>query len=119
MTPAARRPPPPVVDDPDACWHCGAVLEPEPPAHCDRCPAFDECDDAACTEPGCLGELACPPGDSAATATYDDDEDRLETAMGLLRRVIYEPNNPARNVVLIQDIQRFVRASARAPRRHH
>lgn len=42
----------------DVCWHCGDVLvmRHEPP-RCEWCPAFGECCEGDCREPGCA-ELA-------------------------------------------------------------
>jgi hypothetical protein len=39
-----------------ACWHCLAVLEPEPPPHCERCPAYGDCDVEGCESPGCVAD---------------------------------------------------------------
>jgi hypothetical protein len=114
----------------DYCWHCGDGIEPEPAPHCEACPPFGDCDDEGCLEPGCVGELgvvlardgdrdrqnalaACQralDGHPGAAPTPDDDDEpgRLDTAIRLLRRVLYEPNTSPRNRELISDIRGFV-----------
>ena len=35
------------------CWHCSGALMNETRAHCEECPAYNDCDMEGCPEPGC------------------------------------------------------------------
>lgn len=74
----------------DACWHCGILLEPEPPEHCEHCPPFDGCDVEGCLADGCNG---VPPATTAA---------QLEQADVLLQRTLAECSVPLRLVAAIK-----------------
>lgn len=78
-----------MTGDPDVCWHCHAVLLPEPP-HCDQCPPPDGCDVLGCDEPGCCGAEPLPS--------------RLDRCLDLLRRVIDDGLDPAALRALARDI---------------
>lgn len=75
--------------DPDVCWHCRAVLMPDPP-RCEQCPPPGDCDVDGCDEPGCSGE---PPVPS-----------RLDRCLALLHRIIDDGNDSAALRVLARDI---------------
>lgn len=78
-----------MTPDPDVCWHCRAVLLPEP-AYCEHCPPPGACDVFGCGEPGCRDE---PPEPS-----------RLDRCLELLRRVIDDRTDPAALRALARDI---------------
>lgn len=85
--------------DPDVCWHCRAVLMPEPAPHCDQCPPFGDCDELGCDEPGCTGD----PVTLAMT-----ERQRLRD---LLRRVIDDGNDATALRALARDIARELGAA--------
>lgn len=53
------------------CWHCCDVLEPGP-FHCEKCPPFNQCDDAFCTEDGCKDLVKCKKCGVRSSSEVDD-----------------------------------------------
>jgi hypothetical protein len=88
----------------DLCWHCHAVLIPEP-AHCDRCPAPGDCDVEGCSAPGCSDEVFIDEDWLECDLPPDDDTQRLIRAHKLLHRVIEDPNDLDSLKILSRDIR--------------
>jgi hypothetical protein len=94
------------MNDPDVCWHCRAVLLPEPAPHCDQCPPVGECDIVGCGEPGCTEHLDAEALEILRRCRGDvEDREALHRAHRLLRRVIHDPNDLGALKRLARDIR--------------
>lgn len=104
--PIRHHPECPRPDAVDVCWHCRAVLMPEPMPHCDQCPPFGDCDVLGCDEPGCNEPVDDVIADlqRAAGAVELDLRVRLRRAHILLHRVVDDGLDAASLRVLAHDI---------------